>query len=240
MSETLLVFNHGSGGHRAKLVVRAGVGPAPPITIHKGSADAICLACDWVFKTLGVNRPYPAISWTIVQAAPADVVPTDVDGYSVFGAFAAAFLQACARKGIECSDKMRGGSHSLLRMIRSVGLHTVAISTETDGQEGHFSHVGEIEEKLTRLTYPGLRDPACVLAWNQKRPFWRIEQLEGTKWVKVPADEAPNATPQLYERWHVPFAKTALPIIRAHDAMDAMVRIFELQRRSAGAEVLPL
>src|ERR1039457_1799075 len=122
ISETLVVFNHGIGGHRSKLIVTIGRGGPPTIIIHRNCATALDSACDYVRKTLGVEAPDPRFSWTLVQATPTDVAPTEVDGFSLFGAFAAALLQACVRKGIDNPDTMRGGSRALLSMIKSACL----------------------------------------------------------------------------------------------------------------------
>ncbi len=232
-SKVLALFHLGNVGYMAKLEVTVGDYPAPEITVHEKFAESISFARAWVRKTLGLESPDLPFTWTL------DPAYQDIDGYSLFGAFASALLQEHARLRVERADLMRGGSHVSLTKIRATSLSCVAISAgmDTDDLEGGFKTVGKIDEKLIRLTSSDLKGSACVLAWGQARPVgWPVEQWNGTRWARA----AGTPPAQLYEKWHVPNARTPLPIIRAHDAIDAILRVFDMQCNSAGSKLLPI
>jgi hypothetical protein len=227
-SDVQVVFN-GGGGSRAGLTIEIGVFGAQQVRVHRRSACAISYACDWVRKTLAIEAPEPLFSWSL------DPPPPEIDGFSIFGSVAAALLQACVREGMGCPDQMRGGTRALLPTIAAARLDNVAISAERNDTEDGFTQVGKIEEKLRSLAGPGLANPACVLAWDQERPIWKMEQWDGNTWAKVCHD----APARLYERWQVPRVERPLPIIRAHDPLDAVARVFELHRNNVARNVLP-
>jgi hypothetical protein len=224
-SHIQVVFNYGIGGGRAKLTVRVGGVEDVAIPPHSTAASAISYASEWVRRTLGIDAPGPLFSWSLEP-------PIEIKGFSCFGSFAASLMQECVREGLGCANRMSPGTRVLLTTIRAACLDDIAISAARDSADGRFGQVGEIEEKLRSLVTSGIRDPACVLAWDQEMPIW--EKWNGNEWVK-----SSGALAEPYERWRESKWARPISIIPAHDALDAIARVFELQRNHVARNVLP-
>jgi hypothetical protein len=207
--------------------------------------DAACKqartsALRWVSDAVGAK--VPDYYWSLENAGHAAIPP--IAGGSFFGAFAVAFLRAFVlndltppnnRKPIERPDRIRRSTLAMIGIVKAVCLDTVAISAN-GSSNGGFIAAGGLEQKMASLA-ADVRNPACILAWDEDRPLgWTVEQWNGGHWDAV-AGRARTVEP--YERW-TNASNKPLIIVRANDALDAIARLFELQRNGVKAAILPI
>ena len=239
MAVNIVVVLTQSIGYRAKLTVEYGRFGRPAIPVDPNCVASFDKAVDWVNTKLGSGLSPNEFSWDVSRVAVTDIMPPGLSGLSMFGAFAAALLQESVQKGMARKDAMRCGSYCLLDDLLNACLSNIAISAQPGAKVvGELDRVGGIDRKIEALCRPGIRNPCCVLAWNQRRPLtWLIEQWDSARrrWTPVKA----NAEPRIHEIWHVPQMQAPLPVIRAWDAMDAILHVFDLQCSGIARRIVP-
>jgi hypothetical protein len=118
---------------------------------------------------------------------------------------------------------MRRQFLGLVPQFRSVSLSKVVVTAEGDEATGDFRPVGGIGQKLRKLSEIKKDELAgCVVAWDQDIPGEFLEPRD----AQIDRHYSNVRLDWLRGRGH------RAAIVRAHDAVDACCRLWELQSRS--------
>ena len=148
-------------------------------------------------------------------AAP---LPGRLDGGSHYGAVAIGLAQAVVRAEPDC---LRYAARPLRPMLESVCLDWVAVSAAHDPDIDSFKPVGCMADKLESFCIPQVQHPAvCVVAMGQSLDA-RCTPPMG------------NAPEQGMSDRYIPLNREGfLPVLRAYDATDALLRLWEAQSKT--------
>jgi len=148
-------------------------------------------------------------------AAP---LPPAFRGGSVFGAVAIGLAQAVTRAEPSC---LRYAVRPLRSVLESVRLDHVAVSADYAPNVESFAPVGCIADKLDSFFLPSLpeRPAVCVVAMQQD--------------LNARCGQAVNPPPQMDPFRFTPTNQRGfLPVLRAYDAVDALLKLWEAQSKT--------